>query len=128
MLQIDKTRSPSTARLRHSWQLGLCALFLAAPAYSQSLGEIARQERERKQDQPSHPTHVYDNDDLERPHILLPEDQERAHASKKKTAPASGETPVEAAGSDQKSDQKMNAPAPSDVAPRSRAFHSDPQE
>jgi len=51
-------------------------------SFAQSLGDIARQERERKQDQPQRETHVYTNEDLERPHILVPEDQARALAAR----------------------------------------------
>jgi nucleoid-associated protein YgaU len=76
---------------------GVMALVPAAAAYSQSLGEIARQEQERRRAQPSPPTHVYDNDDLARPHILLPEDKERFQAAKKKAEPATVETPAETA-------------------------------
>jgi nucleoid-associated protein YgaU len=47
-------------------------------SFAQSLGDIARQERERKNDQPQRKTHVYTNDDLQKPHILVPEDQARA--------------------------------------------------
>lgn len=78
-----------------AFSFGLIALVLSAPAYSQSLGEIARQEQERRRDRPSPPTHVYDNDDLARPHILLPEDKERFQAAMKKTEPAKVEPPVE---------------------------------
>lgn len=74
-----------------AFSFGLIALVLAAPAYCQSLGEIARQEQERRRDHPSPPTHVYDNDDLARAHILLPEDKERFQAVKKKTEPAAVE-------------------------------------
>jgi nucleoid-associated protein YgaU len=47
----------------------------------QDLGELARQERARKQSQPaSSPQHVYTNEDLARPQILLKEDQARLAA------------------------------------------------
>jgi nucleoid-associated protein YgaU len=101
-----------------SWSFGLLALLLAAPAYSQSLGDIARHERERKRDQPSHITHVYDNDDLARPHILLPEDQERVQAAKKKSTPTADEAPVEAVDSE----PKINVPAPIQVSGDSHAL------
>jgi nucleoid-associated protein YgaU len=47
-------------------------------SFAQSLGDVARQEQERKKDQPQRETHVYTNDDLEKPHILVPEDRARA--------------------------------------------------
>lgn len=75
----------------------LFAMLIAVPAYSQSLGEIARQYRERRQENPSPATHIYDNDDLQRSHILLPEDKERFEVSKKKTEPPTAEPPVETA-------------------------------
>jgi len=53
-------------------------LICTTTSFAQSLGDIARQERERKKDQPQRETHVYTNDDLEKPHILVPEDQARA--------------------------------------------------
>ena len=101
-----------------SWSFGLLALLLAAPAYCQSLGDIARQERERKRDQPSHVTHVYDNDDLARPHILLPEDQERVQAAKKKSTSTADEAPVEAVDTA----PKINVPAPIQVPRDSHAL------
>ena len=53
-------------------------LTFTATSFAQSLGDIARQERERKKDQPQRETHVYTNDDLEKPRILVPEDQARS--------------------------------------------------
>ena len=67
--------------------LGFFSLFLTAPAYSQSLGDIARQERARKQSQPARETHVYDNSDLQRTQILVPEDRTRVQAAKQQAAP-----------------------------------------
>jgi LysM repeat protein len=72
-------------------------LLLAPPAYSQSLGELARQERERKQDQATHSKHVYDNEDLKRGQILVPEDRERVEARKQKAEPAPAKPAVEIA-------------------------------
>jgi len=62
------------------WRLALVLPFLAAPLYGQSLGDIARQERARKQNQPQEATHVYDNDDLTHDQILLPVDRDRIAA------------------------------------------------
>jgi nucleoid-associated protein YgaU len=53
--------------------------------FAQSLGDIARQERERKKHSPQRELHVYTNEDLTRPHILVPEDQARALAARKNT-------------------------------------------
>src|SRR5882672_9527602 len=114
MGQAYKTQSPFNTPLIFSWPLGLLAVFACAPIYSQSLGDIARQERERKESQPQRTTHVYDNDDLARPQILLPEDQERAQGSKKKVAPSAGEPPAESAGSD----RKVSTPPQSEAPPR----------
>jgi len=91
-----------------TWLFGLVVLLLGAPAYSQSLGDIARQERERKRDHPSQVAHVYDNDDLARPHILLPEDEKRVQAEKKKSTPTADEAPVETVDSE----PKINVPVP----------------
>jgi len=57
-------------------------LLCTMTSFAQSLGDIARQERERKKDEPRRETHVYTNDDLEKPHILVPEDQARALAAR----------------------------------------------
>jgi len=61
----------------------------AAASFAQDLGEIARQERERRKEQPARSTHVYTNDDLERQHILVPEDRARVLAAR-----GSGSNPV----------------------------------
>jgi nucleoid-associated protein YgaU len=91
-------RSITSRHPRTSWVLGLLVLLLAAPAYSQSLGDIARQERERKANQPNHATHVYTNDDLARPQILVPEDQARIEPKEKEEAsPTASESPAQAA-------------------------------
>jgi len=54
----------------------------AAASFAQDLGEIARQERERRKEQPPRSTYVYTNDDLQRQHILVPEDQARVIAAR----------------------------------------------
>jgi len=84
-------------RPRCAWLLCLAVLCLAAPAHGQSLGDIARQERARKasQQQAQQPTHIYDNDDLTRPQILVPEDKQRVEApTQQVTAPASAAPPA----------------------------------
>ena len=63
------------------WLLGLVSLISAVPAHSQSLGDIARQDRERKESRTNHATHVYDNSDLQRAQILVSGDQQRAEFS-----------------------------------------------
>jgi len=66
----------------------ICVLCLcAAPSFAQSLGEVARQERARKQSQPARPSHVYTNEDMTRPEILLPDDQTRFQAAREETKP-----------------------------------------
>src|SRR5580693_479221 len=45
------------------------------PSSAQDLGALARQEQARKDAQPVHASHVYTNDDLARPKILVPQDQ-----------------------------------------------------
>jgi len=54
----------------------------ATASFAQDLGEIARQERERKKEQPDRAAYVYTNDDLQRAHILVPEDKARALAAR----------------------------------------------
>ena len=54
----------------------------AAASFSQDLGEIARQERARRQEHPLPAEHVYTNDDLQRQHILVPEDRARVLAAR----------------------------------------------
>ena len=95
MTATPKTR-PAKSQPRLLWLLAVT--LLASPAYSQSLGDLARQERDRKQDQTTHSTHVYDNDDLKRAQILVPEDRERVQATKRKAEPAFSKSPTEIAG------------------------------
>lgn len=59
------------------------ALFWASASYGQSLGEIARQERERRKQEPRQSTYVYTNEDLKRAQILVPEDRERVLAARR---------------------------------------------
>ena len=127
MVPSNASRSPVTARLQRSLRLWIFVLILAAPAYSQSLGDIARQERERKREQPTRSTHVYDNDDLARPHILLPEDRERVEASKNKATLASGETSAAAAG-DVGNVQKTDTAPGSDAERSGRSLRTSHEE
>jgi nucleoid-associated protein YgaU len=89
-MSARKTYSVTGRRPRLLWLLALAVLFVAAPGYAQSLGDIARQERARKQaePQPSADTHVYDNDDLVRSQILVPADRDRAQVAKQQAPPA----------------------------------------
>jgi nucleoid-associated protein YgaU len=87
-MSARKTFSVTGRRPRLSWLLALALLSLAAPVYGQSLGDVARQERARKQaEPPPADTHVYDNDDLVRSQILLPADRDRAQAAKQQSTP-----------------------------------------
>jgi nucleoid-associated protein YgaU len=52
-------------------------LFTGVPISAQTVAEAARQERERKQ-QGNHALHIYTNEDLKRPKILVPDDQSPA--------------------------------------------------
>src|ERR1019366_10009528 len=61
-------------------------LFSAAASFAQDLGDIARQERERRKEQPPRATYVYTDDDLKRQHILVPEDQARVLATRRSTS------------------------------------------
>jgi nucleoid-associated protein YgaU len=100
---------------RFVWVLGLVLLFVASPAYSQSLADIARQERERKLNEPARATHVYTNDDLAKPQILVPEDHARVRSGER-TKPASNQPAAESTG-DEPTD---NVPL-GDVARQDRA-------
>jgi nucleoid-associated protein YgaU len=58
------------------------AIFGASVAHAQDVAEAARQERARKESQPKRAKHVYTEEDLARPHILVPEDGARAEAQR----------------------------------------------
>jgi nucleoid-associated protein YgaU len=72
---------------RLTWRIALVLPFLAAPVYGQSLGDLARQERARKQTEAPATTHVYTNEDLARQQILIPQDRDRIQAEKQKLTP-----------------------------------------
>ena len=58
--------------------LALSIVFIGAASISaQDLGALAGEERARKQAEPPHEVHVYTNDDLARPKILVPEDDSK---------------------------------------------------
>lgn len=78
----------------------VCASALSAErAFGQSLGEVARQQREKRNHPASPPAHVYTNEDLARPTILLPEDRARIEAGRQNSpnsdAPQSAAAPAE---------------------------------
>jgi nucleoid-associated protein YgaU len=110
----SNARCSWSARTRYTRWVAFFVLLVGVPSYAQSLGDIAREEQKRKEGQPRQTTHVYDNDDLARPQILVPEDRERVLASKKKTNPASVESPIDADVSTQKSAPKKDE-LPGDV-------------
>ena len=67
---------------QHKWRLGVSAILFvyivlagALNSSAQDLGALARQEQARKEAQGIHPAHVYTNDDLLRPQILVPGDR-----------------------------------------------------
>jgi nucleoid-associated protein YgaU len=62
-------------------------LFCGSASYAQSLGDIARQERERRKQETHHSIYVYTNEDLKRESILIPEDRERVLADRQNEAP-----------------------------------------
>jgi nucleoid-associated protein YgaU len=65
--------------------VSLC-LSATVPSFAQNLGDAARQERDRKKGQPGG-AHVYTNDDLAKPRILVPEDQARVAREDGSAAP-----------------------------------------
>lgn len=94
-------------------------LVCAAASFAQDLGEIARQERERKKDQPDRATYVYTNDDLRREHILVPEDRERALAAREAaTKPATQVAQVPASAAPTTTSVANAAPASASIATR----------
>ncbi len=98
-----------------------CATFGAAVSraqdqQNQSVAEAARQARARKQAEASHPEHVYTNEDLERAHILTPEDRAEVEAKKLECAPKNNCSPAPAqnppAGLDAQSQSPANSQTP----------------
>jgi nucleoid-associated protein YgaU len=71
-------------------------LFTTVPAVAQTVADAARQERERKKAS-GRATHVYTNEDLAKPQILVPE--EEARVARGDAAPDSGKAPVPSGGS-----------------------------
>jgi nucleoid-associated protein YgaU len=69
-------------------------LSTGAPNFAQSVADAARQERERKRQLALHAIHVYTNEDLSKPHILVPEDE--ARIAGRVNEPVGAETAVNA--------------------------------
>ena len=65
----------------------VCMLILGtASASAQNLGEVARRNRAQKNQAPPTRVHVYTNEDLQRPQILVPEDRARIEANRENPA------------------------------------------
>ncbi len=75
--------------------LACVLLFGVTLSFSQSLGDIARQERARKEHQPRRATRVYTEEDLARPKILAPEDHARFEAARRSWKAPTGEQAAE---------------------------------
>ncbi len=69
-------------------------LSTGTPNFAQSVADAARQERERKRQLALHAVHVYTNEDLSKPHILVPEDEARIEG--RVDEPVGAETAVNA--------------------------------
>jgi len=68
----------------------LVPIFVHPNVAAQDVAEAARQQRAHNSQYPIAPHHVYTEDDLRRPRILIPEDQNRAEARRESSpAPAS---------------------------------------
>jgi nucleoid-associated protein YgaU len=67
-------------------------LFTTIPAFAQTVADAARQERERKK-AGTRATHVYTNEDLAKPQILVPEDQARVARGDVATDPVEASVP-----------------------------------
>ncbi len=96
-LQAVRRSATTIALLACAFTLGIAACF------AQDLGELARKERERQKNQPA--THVYTNEDLQKPQILAPEDRARIEASRQNPPPPSGK----------KDEHAVNAAAPEEI-------------
>jgi hypothetical protein len=84
----------------HKWRVCLCALLFVCIVFAgaekssgQDLGALAREEQARKAAQPARAVHVYTNDDLARPHILLPEQSVDLAAVRRKLPPSLAQLP-----------------------------------
>jgi nucleoid-associated protein YgaU len=69
----------------------LVPIFLHTNVAAQDVAEAARQQQAHKSQHPAAPHHVYTEDDLKRPRILTPEDQDRVEA-RREASPAPAAT------------------------------------
>lgn len=84
-----RVQSASGRKFTVAGTMVLCFVMMGAQSLSaQSLGEIARRERKKNKQLPNPAAHVYTNDDMKRPEILLPQDRTRFEADRKPPAPA----------------------------------------
>ncbi|HWF40055.1 MAG TPA: LysM peptidoglycan-binding domain-containing protein [Candidatus Acidoferrales bacterium] len=89
-------------------------LFTSSPVFPQTVAEAARQERERK-NHAAHAVHVYTNEDLKRPEILVPED--RTHTDAAGEPAQASATPGPETAPNSQNDPAL-AIAPRDVVPQ----------
>jgi len=85
---------------RHKWRVSASVILFvyivfagAVTGSGQDLGALARQEQARKEAQGIHPVHVYTNDDLLRPRILVPEDSVDLETARRKLPLALAQQP-----------------------------------
>jgi hypothetical protein len=69
------------------------AFFGVSRSSGQDLGALARQEQARKEAQPVNRSHVYTNDDMVRPRILVPEDKVVSETERQPLSPSLLEQP-----------------------------------
>lgn len=73
----------------------VCVFSVAAPGFTQSVADVARQERERQPQKPC-VNRVYTNEDLSRPQILDAKDRACLEAAREATPPAAAPAPFSA--------------------------------
>jgi LysM repeat protein len=83
-------------------------LVTSIPVSAQTVAEAARQERERKQSA-THARHVYTNEDLARPEILVPEDQSRVAGTAESAPTVAAATPASGSRADRTKALPLNA-------------------
>lgn len=114
----------SRRRLWVTFLAGISLLVLASSVSAQSLGELARKEREKKKEQPPRATRVYTDEDLKKERILDTADRDRFQVSREKRATPNGVNAASAAPGERpglpsgvsKSFSSL-APAPPELAP-----------
>jgi LysM repeat protein len=77
MAPESTNRRTQDGRAELALALSLILTFFTGPLYAQNLGDLARQERERKTNDSAAKPHVYTNEDLAKAKILAPEDEKR---------------------------------------------------